>query len=147
MDENNPEAIYRPYLTIDYKERETTTFQDSAAKATASLTVEYYSDYESVVSTLLVWILVLSGISVFVSLLRCRQYTRRNPSGAVVQNVQGYNPGANSARALRFAFYIFDNWSHLIFCVLFGASAHVFFAYKTYESATLLLPSLEESAN
>ena len=145
MDESNPDAIYRPYLIIDYKERETTTFQDSAAKATASLTVEYFSDYTAEYSTMLTWIMIVSGVSLAISVLRCRQYRKRNPDAAAVQGVQGYNPGANSAFALRAAFYVFDNWSHLMFCVLFGASAHIFLSYKAQESATLLLPSLDQS--
>lgn len=70
MDESSQEAIYRPYLIIDYKERETTTFQDSAAKATASLTVEYYSDYASVFVGALWALVIVSVLSIGISLLR-----------------------------------------------------------------------------
>ena len=145
MDEKNPEAIYRPYLVIDYKEREAVASPDSAATATASLTVEYFSDYASEYSAILTWIMVISGLSIVISLVRCRQYSKRNPSAAAVRDVQGYNPGASSAFALRAAFYLFDNWSHLMFCVLFAASTRIFLAYKMQESATFLLPSIEES--
>ena len=134
MDPESVEAILRPYLIIDYMEREADSVSPGA-RAPASLTVEYYSDYGPFLAVTVAALACLTVVALIVAGVRWWQYTRRNPKKALGGDAFGAYAGKAS-------YYVLDVWSDLMFWLLFGACGEVFTAFKLQQHASLLLPEL-----
>jgi hypothetical protein len=81
LDLSSQEAIYRPYLIIDYKEVKGSSIGESTTTPT-SFTVEYFMKYDDRISSVYVGLGILCGLSLLwcFALLSC--YNKRNPKEA-----------------------------------------------------------------
>lgn len=141
MDMNSPERIFRPYVAVSYKAaRVPSNGFDSSSRSRAKFVVEYFSDYASVVQSVLIGLIFMSILAAAATLLRVCCYSRRNPSSAI-----GAGKAAPSAYIFKAFYNLLDTWSEYVFWLLFFSCSSVFIAYKMQMNAYLLLPELGEA--
>jgi len=134
MDFTQKEAIYRPYVMIDYREKLATVIEQSTT-IPVSFTLEYFSNYSSKITSIMIGFIFMNILAVVVALVRFYFYTQRNPKA-----ILGHS--AFRCYVFKFVYHMVDIWSELMFWTLFFSCTSIFIAYKLSMSAILLLPEL-----
>lgn len=141
MDMERPERIYRPYVAVRYKAAKVPSHGfDSSSRARARFVVEYFSDYQSLMQSVLIGLIFMSILAAAATLLRVCCYARRNPSSAM-----GSSKEAHTVYIYKVLFNLIDTWSEYVFWLLFFSCSSIFIAYKMQTNAYLLLPELGEA--
>lgn len=141
MDMTNPERIYRPYVAVRYKAAKVPSNGfDSSTRSRVKFVVEYFSDYASVVQSVLIGLIFMSILAAAATFLRVCCYARRNPSSAI-----GTGKAAHSAYIFKIFYNLLDTWSEYVFWLLFFTCTSVFITYKMQMNAYRLLPELGEA--
>lgn len=122
MDPTEPEALYRPYVILDYRAGDGTTI-DSTTRSRASFVMEYYSDYTPIMTRCLIAFICLFVLVFILWAGRMRNFSLRNPKDVL-------GPDYLSAYVFKAALYFFDTWSQIMFWLLFFSCASVFIAFK-----------------
>ena len=139
MDPSTPEAVYRPYVIMDYRSADGKTI-DKTTKYKSSFIMEQYSDYAPIMTKCTIAFVCLSVLVVIVWFGRMRNFSLRNPKEVLGSEYI-------SAYTFKALLFLFDTWSHIMFWLLFWSCASVFIAYKLQENAYLLLPELGERSD
>ena len=132
MDASAPEQIFRPYVIVDYREKEASLIEEST-KVAASFQMEYFSDYTSLLTWVAIIFTILNLLALVLTAFKFRYYTQRNPRSVLKEDAPG-------CYAFKIIYYLVDTWSELMFWLLFFTSATIFIAYKAQMNAHLLLP-------
>jgi hypothetical protein len=131
--------LLRPYLIIDYRERDVTTIS-AGEQVQASLRVDYFSNYDSTITGGATALGILSFAALCFAALRICTFFQRNPRAAL-RDAEGA-----SAHLLAILYYLLDMWSRFMFAMLFVATLYIYGWYKGQESAALLLPELGDAS-
>jgi len=131
--------LYRPYLIVEYKERDVSTVAETE-QAGAALQVDYFSDYEPTLGRVLTAFCILFVAALGVAGLRIYYFCARNPKAAM-RAEEGI-----VAHLWMCLYYVLHAWSDFMFWLLVGTTFVIYVTYKGQESAGLLLPELGEAS-
>ena len=132
LDPNNPEKLYRPYLIIDYQEKDA-AIVESSSKTQVSFKMEYYSDYSDFMGRVLIGFICMNVLVIIVVLIRFRQFTNRNPKEVLGRSIY-------KAYIFKGIFYFIVAWSDIMFWLLFWSTFSIFISFKHSMNAVQLLP-------
>lgn len=133
LDPTQPEKIFRPYVILSYKEKDSSLI-NSQTKTPASYTVEYYSDYSDILNSCLIAFICLSVLAFIITGWRTKQYSLRNPRLVMDNDIKPW--------ILHGILYFLETWSTFMFWLLFWSSGSVFISFKLQENSFLLLPEI-----
>ena len=137
---DSSKKLLRPYLVIDYREREVSTITPTE-KVDSIIHVDYYSDYSSTLQSTLIAFIILTVFAIMFGILRIYYFFRRNPKDAL---------GEHTGMSLHFlmaVFYIIDTWSTFMYAILGVTTMYVTLTYKSQEEVALLLPEDESTTD
>jgi len=138
MDMEETEQIYRPYLILDFREKESLVVDASSVSKVVS-SVEYFSNFEDKMSDIVTALICMSVFAVVVASIKVYYYTKRNPRAALRgEHVKMYS--------FKIVFHLLDSWSEYMFWMLFFVSCSIFIPYKLQMNAYLLLPELGKAS-
>lgn len=138
--EASGKKLLRPYLIVDYRERDVGTISPSE-RVQASLQVDYFSDYTSTLSSALTGFIILFILALLYAGLRIYYFYQRNPTSALRAD-----EGAG-VHLLMSCYYILDSWSNFMYLLLWVTTLVITWTYKGQEEAALLLPELGEASD
>ena len=136
MDMTQTEQIYRPYVILDYREKQSNIIEKTST-APVSYTFEYFSSYSSKMSSVLIAFVFMNIFALLVTILRFWYFMQRNPREAL-----SHDGSLIKAYIFKFSLYLFDIWSEFMFWTMFFFCSSIFIAYKLSMNAVLLLPEL-----
>lgn len=133
MDPGSNGKIRRPLLQLEFEERFTNSINKESV-TTITYFVDYYEDISEANSALLA-ILIVVNIFIFVVIgIRTYYHYKHNPPSVLKEkfttNLISYS-----------IFHIIDEWSYIMFWVMFIVTGYWFINYKMSTRAVLLLPS------
>lgn len=134
MDLTQQEQIYRPYLTISYKEMKSDIINDRTSTP-AKYLFEYFSDYSKIKNDTLIAFIFMNIMAFLATVVRIYYFSKRNPRAAMEDN-------AMKIYFLKVLLNLMDTWSEYMFYLLFFFTSSIFIAYKMQMNAYLLLPEL-----
>jgi hypothetical protein len=140
MDMTQTEQIFRPYVILDYREKQSGIIEKSSTTP-VSYTFEYFSSYSDKMTSVTIAFVFMNIFAFLVSIVRFWYFTKRNPREAIA-----YNNSLVRTYVFKFSLYFFDIWSELMFWTLFFFCSSVFIAYKLSMNAFLLLPEMGQQS-
>lgn len=110
------------------------------ADTTTELTyyVDYFEDTSAIMNDLIGIFVTANVIVIAIVAVRIYNWIKHNPASVLGSKFA-------SRIVVQSIFFIFDEWSTMMFWVMFFMNGYWFIMYKMQDNAYLLLPSTEES--
>ena len=137
MDMSQNEQIFRPYLIIDYSEKQTQF--DATSTTPVQSSVDCFSDYTDTMNGIMIAFIFMNVLAFLVTLIKMYYFTLRNPRSSMEGD-------AIKMYAFKFIYHALDAWSEYMFWLMFFSCCSIFIAYKQQMNAYLLLPELGEAS-
>eukprot|EP00347_Sterkiella_histriomuscorum_P018733 403344384 len=136
LDPNNEERIYRPYLEITYKEKQSNLIHSNTVTH-VRFVMDYFQDMTKFWRDIMIAFIVFHVLIVGIIAFRLYAFIKQNPPSLL--------PGKFMKILIwKMIYLIADVWSEIMFWILFFTSAYWFVTYKIQANAYILLPSVDD---